>query len=91
MLPSLLETLQRHGLIIQDDNTAKDMVKLSEATEQQAARRQRPNGGRLQGAPVSLSSAGMHNVAPPPSWSATNLGDQVLERYREAGADLPDG
>lgn len=90
VLPSLLGTLQRHGLIMQDDNTVEAMVRMSEAMEQEAAQRQRLNGGRLQGVPVGLSAAGIGNPAPQ-SWSATDLGELVLERYREAGADLPNG
>jgi hypothetical protein len=90
VLPSLLGTLQRHGLIMQDDNTVEAMVKMSEAMEQQTAWKQHINGGRLRGVPVGLSSAGIGNLVPQ-SWSVTDLGELVLERYREAGADLPDG
>jgi hypothetical protein len=90
VLPSLLGTLQRHGLIMQDDNMVEAMVRMSEAMEQQAAWQQHINGGSLKGVPVSLSSAGVGNPAPQ-SWSVTDLGELVLERYREAGADLPDG
>jgi hypothetical protein len=36
VLPSLLGILQRHGLIMQDDNMTKAMVNMSEAMQQQA-------------------------------------------------------
>lgn len=90
VLPSLLGPLQRHGMIMQDDNMTDAMVKMSQAMEQQAAQRQRRNGGRQMGVPVSLASAGIENLAPR-SWSITDLGELALERYREAGTDLPDG
>lgn len=67
------------------------MVRMSKAMEDEAARRQRVNGGRLKGVPVSLSSIGVGGIAPQQSWSVTDLGELVLERYREAGADLPEG
>jgi hypothetical protein len=45
------------------------------------------NAGSL---PLLLSDRFI-DLAPEQSWSLTVMGLLVLERYREAGADLPDG
>jgi hypothetical protein len=82
-LHGLLGTLQRHGLILQDDIAIDTMTKLWEEIERRKPWRD--------DAPLLLASGRFVDLAPEQSWSVTDLGGLVLERYREAGADLPDG
>lgn len=81
VLPTLLGALQRHGLIMQDDITVVTMAKIWEEMEQRAPWRQDAPG---------LLSDRFIDLAPQQSWSATDLGELLLERYREAGFDLPE-
>ncbi len=79
---SLLGTLRRHGLIMQDDIAIVTMTNLWEEIERRKPWRD--------DAPL-LNSTWFVDLAPEQSWSLTVLGLDVLDRYREAGADLPDG
>jgi len=91
VLGSLLGTLQRHGLVREDVNTDENIQKFSNKLQDATARAIGPrNRGKLGG----LTSAprvrlGPHDMAPP-SWSPTLLGEQVWERFRDAGAEVPD-
>ena len=82
VLPVLLGTLRRHGLAEQNDITteairrfSRELGSISAATRSSAAR----------------MATSIHNMPPAPSWSPTELGKQVLDRFGEAGAQIPDG
>jgi hypothetical protein len=79
---SLLGTLQRHGLIMQDDIAIVTMTNLWEEIERRK---------RWRDDAPPLNSSRFVDLAPEQSWLLTVLGLDVLDRYREAGADLPDG
>jgi hypothetical protein len=83
VLRSMLGTLQRHGLIMQDDIAIATMTNLWEEIERREPWRD--------DAPLVLDTGRFVDLAPDQSWSVTDLGWFVLGRYREAGADLPDG
>ena len=86
VLESLFGTLERHGLVRWDANTADTLEKLGKAFEQDAARRavQRERGTRT--APL-----GRVSITPNESTvSPTELGELVWLRYRDAGAEVPD-
>jgi hypothetical protein len=68
---SLLGTLQRHGLIMQDDIAIATMTKLWEEIERRKPWRD--------GAPL-LPSDRFVDLAPEQSWSLTVLGLDVLDR-----------
>ena len=89
--PSLLGTLQRHGLVVQNDNTSEAIERyqgaLEKAIGQQYARDGRAGAFRPSGVP-KVNRAG--DLAPEPTWSPTELGEQVFLRFRDAGTDLPD-
>lgn len=93
VMSSLLGTLQRHGLAVQNDNVTEAIQKYSQKLEQETARRiPRPNRSNAGLSPVPrVSPTAVKNMTPAPSWSPTELGEQVLSRFREAGAEVPDG
>jgi len=93
VVPSLLGTLQRHGLVAQGDNTAVALHQALEEVQHKSAQQYKPRAGLPSSAPpvASVPEARVRRLTPPPSWSATDLGEQVLGRYREAGAELPGG
>jgi len=88
--PSLLGTLQRHGLAVQNANTDETVERLQRAVEtafSQMYEHVRAGGGySAQGAP----RLNTHDVAQEPSWSPTELGEQVFLRFKAAGAELED-
>jgi hypothetical protein len=90
LTPSLIGTLQRHGLVVQNDNADETVERLQRAVESafsQMYEYVRAGGGfSTRGAP-RLST---HDVAQEPSWSPTELGEQVFLRFREAGKNLDD-
>jgi len=82
IVPSLLGTLQRHGLIVQNDNTGEAVRWYSEESEEQP-------GDRY--ARYSTSSVpDRKRTAPESTWSPTELGEQVFLRFRDAGTELED-
>ncbi len=89
--PSLLGTLQRHGLIVQNDNAGEAIEKYARAFEdklaEQYAREGRAGAFRPSSVPRVLNPA---RLVPEPTWSPTELGEQVFLRFREAGTELPD-
>ena len=89
--PSLLGTLQRHGLVVQNDNAGEAIEKYAKAFEdklaEQYAREGRGGAFRPSSVPRVLNPAGL---VPEPTWSPTELGEQVFLRFREAGTELPD-
>ena len=94
--PSLLGTLQRHGLIVQNDFTdvEKDRYQnrrffeqLEDAVGKRFTPDQRSGLYLYEGQPKVSWPEGK---APPLRWSPTELGEQVFLRFRDAGTDLPD-
>jgi hypothetical protein len=88
--PSLLGTLQRHGLVVQNGDTDETVERLQRAVESafsQMYEYVRAGGGfSAQGVP----RLNTHDVAQEPTWSPTELGEQVFLRFRNAGTDLND-
>ena len=72
VLGSLIGALERHGLIEQNDSTAEALTKFSEAFER---------GGNPNQRPPKISSFQAKEIASPPSWSPTTLGEHVLGYY----------
>jgi hypothetical protein len=91
LAPSLLGTLQRHGLVIQNDKTGDAIEKYAGALEdqlgQQYARDGRAGAFRPSGVPRVQNPAGL---APERTWSPTELGEQVYLRFLDAGTNVPD-
>jgi hypothetical protein len=94
--PSLLATLQRHGLIIQNAYTDEGMDRiqnelffdeLEHSSGSQIRPDQRSGIYRFEGQPKVPWQTGR---APLPRWSPTELGEQVFLRFRDAGTELPD-
>jgi len=87
--PSLLGTLQRHGLVVQNDNTAEAIERYARAFEDrfgaQIGQQGRAGATRLSGPPRVPNPAGL---VPEPTWSPTELGEQVYLRFRDAGTAL---
>ena len=81
---SLLGTLQRHGLVVQNSNTDETVERLQRAVESafnQMYGYVRAGGGfSTRGAP----RLNTHDVAQEPTWSPTELGEQVFLRFRDA-------
>jgi hypothetical protein len=88
--PSLLGTLQRHGLVVQNDNTGEAMARYSNATQQELDRRSTPHGaeGFVFGGFPTVPYAG--SLVPDPTWSPTELGEQIYLRFRDADTELED-
>jgi hypothetical protein len=93
ILPSLLGTLQRHGLAVQNDNTARAIQRYADTLRKDAEQRlPRPNRSNAGRSPIPrVLPSTIKSMTPAPSWSPTELGEQVLGRFREASADVPDG
>jgi hypothetical protein len=90
VVPSLLGTLQRHGLAVQNDNTGEAIDRyqreLESAIGRQHARDRRTGASRASGVP---RVTGTRSLAPDPTWSPTELGEKVFIRFRDAGTELP--
>jgi hypothetical protein len=91
LAPSLLGTLQRHGLVVQNQNTDETIEQLQRKLEsafRELYEHSRDGGGyRPTGAP-KLSAA--RDVTQEPTWSPTELGEQVYLRFLDAGTNVPD-
>jgi hypothetical protein len=89
--PSLLGTLQRHGLVMQNDNTGDAIERYSKEFAKKLGEqyRQQTRAGafRPTGVPQLVNPG---RLVPKPTWSPTELGEQVFLRFRDAGTDLPD-
>lgn len=77
VITSLIGTLERHGLVVEIDNTIQAMERFSEATPKDVAAR---TGG--------FSRFDWMKIAAVPTWSPTELGERVLGYYRLAAAEL---
>lgn len=93
VISSLLGTLQRHGLAVQNDNVAEAIQRYSKKLGEKSARDvARSRNRKAPAKPVpTISSMDVRNMTPAQSWSPTELGEQVLDRFRNAGAEVPDG
>lgn len=91
LAPSLLGTLQRHGLVVQNQNISETIEQLQTKLESALAElyvHSRDGGGyRPTGAP-RLSAA--RDVTQEPTWSPTELGEQVYLKFLKAGTNVPD-
>jgi hypothetical protein len=90
VLSSLLGTLQRHGLAGLDINTDKSIEKFSKELERETNRAIGPRRGS--NAKGGLTQAPRITRVPSeqPTWSPTELGEQVWLRFHDAGAAVPD-
>jgi hypothetical protein len=90
LAPSLLGTLQRHGLVAQNANTDETVERFQREVEsafnQMYAHVRAGGGYGAQGAP----RLNTHDVAQEPTWSPTELGEQVYLRCLDAGTNVPD-
>jgi hypothetical protein len=98
IVPSLLGTLQRHGLIVQNEYTNVEVDRyqngrfweeLEDAAGVRIAPKQRSGHYHYlyEGRPRVTWPEG---EAPLPRWSPTELGEQVFLRFRDAGTQLED-
>jgi hypothetical protein len=90
LTPALLGTLQRNGLAVQNDNADETVERLRKAVESafnEMYAYVRAGGGYSARGGPKLSARG---VAQEPSWSPTELGEQVFLRFRDAGTELED-
>lgn len=90
LAPGLLGTLQRHGLVVQNDKTGEAIEVYSQALEKRIAEYERQ---RTAGIHRYRRTPGVTNPArlvPEPTWSPTELGEDVYLRFLHAGADLDD-
>lgn len=90
LAPGLLGTLQRHGLVIQNDKTGEAIEKYAQALEKEIADYEQL---RTSGAHVTRQTPNVLNpaeLAPVPTWSPTELGEQVFLRFRDVGTNLDD-
>jgi hypothetical protein len=87
---SLLGTLQRHGLVVQNNNTAEAVEQYAEELEKDSARYEREGGARAfhPSGPPHVAHVG--RLIPPLTWSPTELGEMVFLRFLDAGAGLDD-
>jgi hypothetical protein len=89
--PSLLGTLQRHGLVVQNDNAAEAIENYGKEFEKLLARQvgqqTRAGASRLSGAP---HVGNVERLVPALTWSPTELGEQVFLRFLDAGTDIDD-
>ena len=88
--PSLLGTLQRHGLVVQNDNAREAIEQYAEAFAKDNARYEQEGGHNAfhpHGLPQVYDAGGL---VPELTWSPTELGEKVLIRFQDAGTDLAD-
>lgn len=92
IVTSLIGTLERHGLAVQNDNIAEAIETYSRANEEDVRRRTMRGGAgqpTVPAAPRKLSSLTiLGGVAPEESWSPTPLGERVLDYYRIAAIEV---
>jgi hypothetical protein len=90
IVPTLLGTLQRHGLVIQNDNATEAVERLARELARDTARFEREGGSRAfhPSGPPHVSNAG--RLVPVLTWSPTELGEQVFLRFWGVGTALDD-
>lgn len=94
VLTSLIGTLERHGLLVENDNTFQAMEAFSGAgargrVQEVAERPVRGEGDQPTPPAKSMgfSRFDLMRIAAVPTWSPTELGEQVLGYYRLAGTE----
>jgi hypothetical protein len=85
---SLIGTLARHGLAVQNDDTPAVLAKYSEAMRAEAARGLAGRDHRGNQLLPTLQAIKARQFTPPPSWSPTELGERVLEYYQLAADEF---
>jgi hypothetical protein len=91
LAPSLLGTLQRHGLIVQNDKTGEALKKYASKYEEALGQQYRRDGRSGEFRPKSVPRVSSpERLAPEPTWSPTELGEQVYLRFRDAGTKFED-
>jgi hypothetical protein len=88
LAPSLLGTLQRHGLVVQNDKTREAIERFQEELKSAFREYEQRSGGYRPMGALRLDSA--RGLDPEPTWSPTELGEQVFLRFRDAGTKLED-
>ncbi len=90
IVPTLLGTLQRHGLVVQNDNVTEAIERVASELAKDTARYEREGGSRAfhPSGPPHVANAG--RLVPALTWSPTELGEQVFLRFRDAGTGLED-
>jgi hypothetical protein len=89
--PSLLGTLQRHGLVVQNDNAIEGIENYAKEFEKQLGRQynQQTRAGAFR--PSAVPHVGnVERLVPALTWSPTELGEQVFLRFLDAGTHLDD-
>lgn len=85
VLTSLLGTLQRHGLAVENDTAPEELKELSKSLVQQVNRQ----AGQMQRSrtskPITLREPQVHALES--SWSPTELGETILDYYHLAGEE----
>jgi hypothetical protein len=87
VLPSLIGTLQRHGLVVQNDETPGALAKVSEQARD-SLRRGSSGGRPWRDAPVMPTTPEIRLITTAPTWSPTELGERVLGYYQLAAAEF---
>jgi len=90
VLSSLLGTLQRHGLAVQNDTTGDAFRRTSQTLDQEWQRATTQARRRGKNAQPMPSFRNLSTVAPEVTWSPTELGEQVIDYLLEAGASFED-
>lgn len=91
VLTSLIGTLERHGLVVENDNTIQALEKfLPERSAKDVAEPTLPSEeGQPTPPPMShgFSRFDLMRIAAVPTWSPTELGERVLSYYRVAATE----
>lgn len=85
VLTSLSGTLHRHGLM------ARNTAQFYDAIQKMFDKEDRTLAWRKGQQRADKQKPAAYRLLPAESWSPTELGEQVLDRFREAGAEVPDG
>lgn len=85
VLTSLLGTLQRHGLVAENDSAPEGLEQLSKDLVQQVNRQAGQTQRGRQAKPVTLRETKVRIAGS--SWSPTELGETILDYYRLAGEE----
>ena len=85
VLATLLGTLQRHGLAVENDNSPKTFNELSKEIVKQVNHQANQARRGAQVTPIKLDTTIGRSARP--NWSPTELGEKILEYYRLAGEE----
>jgi hypothetical protein len=87
---SLLGALQRHGLVVQNDTTRGVIHQLFEHLTETRVQNDEAVMSHYEEGLRFFARKPIDPTIPEPSWSPTELGEQVFLRFREAGTQLED-